>query len=184
MSRYIYQNHFKDLSGNAVGAGTITIFTANTTTLATVYSTSGSSAINGSAVTSDSTDGFFKFWVSTTSHAATQRFKLKLSKAGYTTKEYDDVAVYAGEVNLSTSQTFASPITFSGTVTCSSKLGFFGNTAQAQHSSTGSTAGFAKGTTTLVPVNPDATFTGNVGGNAYTIDDIVKALKTYGLMSC
>jgi len=61
------------------------------------------------------------------------------------------------------------------------KLGFFGATPVAQPSSTGQTSGFTAGSGNAV--NDDSTFTGGVGSTAYTIGDIVKHLKTLGLIA-
>lgn len=60
------------------------------------------------------------------------------------------------------------------------KLGFFNVTPIVQPSTTGTTAGFTVGTGT--GVNDDSTFTGNTGSNAYTIGDIVLALKQVGIL--
>jgi hypothetical protein len=51
----------------------------------------------------------------------------------------------------------------------------------AQQSSTGETTGFTAGVGT--GVNDGSTFTGNTGTKAYTIGDIVKHLKTHGLLA-
>jgi len=61
------------------------------------------------------------------------------------------------------------------------KLGFWGVTPVAQHNSTGETAGFTAGVGATV--THDSTFTGNAGPSAYTISDIVKALKNCGIMA-
>jgi hypothetical protein len=60
------------------------------------------------------------------------------------------------------------------------KIGFFGATAVVQPSTTGTTTGFTAGTGTTVVSG--STFTGNTGTTAYTIGDIVNALKLLGLM--
>ena len=62
-------------------------------------------------------------------------------------------------------------------------LGFWNATPVAQQSSTGTNA---TGFTANGPgntVHADSTFTGNVGATAYTISDIVKHLKTIGLIA-
>ena len=66
----------------------------------------------------------------------------------------------------------------------SQKLGFWNATPVAQHNSTGETSGFGNeiNITTSYDV-PNNTFTGNVGSTAYTISDIVKALKNCGIMA-
>lgn len=66
-------------------------------------------------------------------------------------------------------------------VAADSKIGMYGATPVVQHSSTGETTGFSAGSGTAV--NDDSTFTGNVGSTAYTISDVVKALKNIGLLA-
>lgn len=61
------------------------------------------------------------------------------------------------------------------------KLAFFGSTAVVQPATTGTTTGFTTGTGTAVFY--DSTFTGNTGTAAYTIGDIVLALKQLGLLA-
>ena len=48
-------------------------------------------------------------------------------------------------------------------------------------SSTGETTGFTAGAGTAARV--DSTYTGNTGSTAYTVSDIVKALKQVGLLA-
>lgn len=60
-------------------------------------------------------------------------------------------------------------------------IGFFDATPVSQQSGTGETTGFTAGSGTAV--NDDSTFTGNVGSTAYRINDVVKALKNYGLLA-
>lgn len=67
-----------------------------------------------------------------------------------------------------------------GTAT-SQKLGFFNATPVVQQAGTGETTGVTNGSGSSI--HPDATFTGNVGSAAYTISDIVKALKNLGLLA-
>lgn len=62
-----------------------------------------------------------------------------------------------------------------------SLLGFHGATAVAQQATTGTTTGFTAGSGTAA--NDDSTFTGNSGTKAYTVGDIVLALKNYGLLA-
>jgi hypothetical protein len=67
-----------------------------------------------------------------------------------------------------------------GTAT-SQKLGFFNAAPVVQQAGTGETTGATGGSGTTVHTN--ATFTGNVGSAAYTISDVVKALKNLGLLA-
>lgn len=60
------------------------------------------------------------------------------------------------------------------------KLGFWGATPVAQYGTVGTTAGFNAGSGSAVKV--DSTFTGNMGTYAYTIGDIVRALKLAGIL--
>lgn len=67
-----------------------------------------------------------------------------------------------------------------GTAT-NQKLGFWNATPVVQPSTTGTATGFTAGSGTAV--KEDSTFTGGTGSKAYTIGDIVKALKDTGLMA-
>lgn len=60
-------------------------------------------------------------------------------------------------------------------------FGAFGVTAVVQPATTGTTTGFTAGSGT--GVNDDSTFTGGVGSKAYTVGDVVKALKDLGWMA-
>lgn len=60
-------------------------------------------------------------------------------------------------------------------------IGLFNTSPVGQYSTTGTTTGFTAGSGT--GVNDDSTFTGNTGSTAYTIGDIVRALKLLGIMA-
>jgi hypothetical protein len=61
------------------------------------------------------------------------------------------------------------------------KLAFYNATPVVQQAGTGETTGVSGGSGTNIHAN--ATFTGNVGSAAYTISDVVKALKNLGLLA-
>ena len=61
------------------------------------------------------------------------------------------------------------------------KLGFWGAAPVIQQATTGTVTGFTAGSGTAVL--DDSTFTGNSGTKAYTIGDIVLALKNAGIMA-
>jgi hypothetical protein len=63
----------------------------------------------------------------------------------------------------------------------SQRLGFYNSTPVVQPNTTGTTSGFTAGAGSAV--DSAATFTGNTGSTAYTIGDIVRALKTLGLLA-
>jgi len=65
--------------------------------------------------------------------------------------------------------------------TPSQKISFHGQAPSTQHTSTGETVGVNIGSGTTI--RDDSTFTGNTGTKAYTVSDIVKALKNKGLLA-
>lgn len=91
-------------------------------------------------------------------------------------KFFDDVMLTGGE-NLVLDTSLGSKI---GTAS-NQKMAFWGATQVVRPSSTGETSGFTAGSGT--GVNDDSTFTGNTGSTAYRISDIVKHLKTIGLIA-
>lgn len=62
------------------------------------------------------------------------------------------------------------------------KLSFFGATPVVKPADTGETTGFAGGSGGTAAKDV-STWTGNVGSTAYTVSDIVKALKHLGLLT-
>lgn len=60
------------------------------------------------------------------------------------------------------------------------KVGFYGATTIVQYDTTGTVTGFVAGSGTAA--KDDSTFTGNTGTTAYTVGDIVRALKQLGLI--
>lgn len=87
----------------------------------------------------------------------------------------------AFEVQDSTGTVKAAFNAAGGVETGSGNHGFFGVTPVAQPSTTGTTTGFTAGSGTSA--NDDSTYTGNTGSTAYTVGDIVLALKNLGLIA-
>lgn len=67
-----------------------------------------------------------------------------------------------------------------GTAT-TQKLGFYNASPVAQQSTTGTTTGFTAGSGTTA--KSDSTYTGGSGTKAYTVGDVVLALKNLGLLA-
>lgn len=96
-----------------------------------------------------------------------------------------------GTVTVTGVSTFTGNATFNGNATLNGNnvignattdtVAFYGVTPTAQQNTTGTATGFTAGTGT--PVLELSTFTGGVGTRAYNISDIVRALKTLGLIA-
>lgn len=66
-------------------------------------------------------------------------------------------------------------------VSSTGNVGFYGTTPIAKPTAAGTTTGYTTGAGTALTV--DGTFTGNVGATAYTVGDVVRALKQLGLLT-
>jgi hypothetical protein len=105
-TRHIYQGVFQYSTGRVVPGGTVTVYLAETETLATIYEQeTGGSAVEGSQVTSDN-NGHYYFFVDEGDYTSSQRFKVVLSKTGYVSQAYDYLEIipsgtYSGEFDLS-----------------------------------------------------------------------------------
>lgn len=118
MSRFIFEGTTRDGAGNIIPSATVAVYLAGTTTAASVYTAvSGGTAVN--SVTSDATDGTFLFYVDDSDYTAgSQRFKIVLSKSGYSSQTFDYLSIYdiSSSALTFTTPTLSSP-TLSGTVT-------------------------------------------------------------------
>lgn len=93
MARYPYRGHTKTGNGKVITSATISVYLAGTDTAANVYtSETGGSPVN--SVTSDSTTGYFIFWVDEASYSLNQKFKIKISKSNFRTQTYDNIQIY------------------------------------------------------------------------------------------
>lgn len=93
MPRYIQQGWWFDGNGKIVKEGTVTVYLAGTSTLASIY-TASSGGFSTNSVTSSTTDGSWSFYVDTSDYSRTQRFKITFSKSGFTSKTIDDVIIF------------------------------------------------------------------------------------------
>lgn len=89
--RAYFKGVFRDGSGNPVASGQACVFLAGTDTAAAVY-TSLAGTTSAAYVTSGS-DGTFEFWVDRFDYDESQKFKIIMSKTGYTSATWDNVIV-------------------------------------------------------------------------------------------
>lgn len=92
------------------------------------------------------------------------------------------VTTFAANITVSTKNIVTDTTTGTkfGTAT-SQKLGFFNATPVVQQATTGTTTGFTAGSGTTA--KSDSTYTGNTGTAAYTVGDIVLAMKNLGFLA-
>jgi hypothetical protein len=90
--RYNFKSVARDGAGNIVPSATVSVYLAGTTTVASVYAAyTGGTAVN--SVTSG-TDGVYEFYVDDTDYAVGQRFKIYISKTGYSSITHDYVTIF------------------------------------------------------------------------------------------
>jgi len=100
VGRYICQDTVQDRLGNALGGVTVTVYLANSSSVASIYTAiSGGSAVVGSTVESDS-NGKFYFYIDDSEYPPTQRFKLTFTKTGYSIDPWDYIEIIPDNTHL------------------------------------------------------------------------------------
>lgn len=162
-----------NLSGALAGSANMT-FSGATLTLGVAGTAAGALALRGS-----------------TSGTATLQTPAVAGTVTLTLPAVTDTLAVLGANSFTASQTLADAaniVVGSSTGTkiataTTQKLGFYNSTPVAQQATTGTGAtGFTAGGPSNT-VHADATFTGGSGTKAYTISDIVLALKNLGLLA-
>lgn len=143
--------------------------TTSVTTVATIgHNSSGTAAAGfGGAIA-------FQLESSTTADSNAARITCSWGVATHASRE-GILSLYATDYG---GDRLGVQVTGNGSAT---ELGFYATTPVIQYATTGTTTGFTVGSGT--GVNDDSTFTGNTGATAYTIGDIVRALKLIGIIA-
>lgn len=161
-----------NLSGALAGSVNMT-FSGSTLTLGVAGTAAGALALKGS-----------------TSGTATLQTAAVAGTVTVTLPAVTDTLAVLGANTFTATQTLADAAnivvgtttgTKIGTAT-TQKLGFYNAAPVVQQATTGTTTGFTSGGPSNT-VHADATFTGGSGTKAYTIGDIVLALKNLGLLA-
>jgi hypothetical protein len=102
MSRYIAQGTSKDGNGKVICGATISVYLAGGLTPASVYAASAGGthvhSVTSGAIT-DSQPGYFCFWVDDGDYLVTQRFKIIITKDGFSPSTYDYMMLYPMSVS-------------------------------------------------------------------------------------
>ena len=94
MARYSYNGTVRDKKGYALESATVTVYEADTTTAATIYSAkTGGTAISGSELTTDS-GGRYTFYVDDGDYSSGQQFDIVIAKSGYSGYTLADELVF------------------------------------------------------------------------------------------
>ena len=160
-----------NLAGALAGSVNMT-FSGSTLTLGVAGTAGGALALKGS-----------------TSGTATLQTAAAAGAVTLTLPAVTDTLAVLGANSFTASQTLADAAnivlgTTTGTkiaTATTQKLGFYNATPVVQQATTGTTTGFTAGSGTTA--RDDSTFTGNSGTKAYTVGDIVLALKNLGLLA-
>lgn len=93
MARFILQGNAHDGMGKRINEATVTVYLANSTTLATIYAAvSGGSAISGSTVETDEA-GHWNCFIDEDDYDSDQRFKAIITKTNFLSATYDYLQV-------------------------------------------------------------------------------------------
>lgn len=149
-----------------------TVTNSNTTTAAVVHYFDHNSS--GTAGNGFGSQLLFRLESSTTDNTQAAYITVTWGVATHASRE-GILSLYATDYN---GDRLGFQVTGNGSAT---EIGFYGVTPVVKPATTGTTTGFTAGGGT--GVNDDSTFTGNTGATAYTIGDIVKALKDLGLLT-
>jgi len=99
--RYHYYNEARDQFGNAVKNADVYVYLAGTETDASIYtSNSGGSAVSSSPQIETASDGSFEFWVDDGDYDHSQKFKVVISKPGFTTKRINYIDLFPNLSNF------------------------------------------------------------------------------------
>ena len=80
-------------TGAVIGSATVTVYKAGGSVLATCYAdTTTATPLTGSQTTTTSS-GYFEFYVDGADYSSTQKFKIVISKAGYSDITYDQLSI-------------------------------------------------------------------------------------------
>jgi len=91
--RTLFQDYAVDQNGQVVVSATINVYLAGTSTAASIYTAeTGGTAVN--SVTSDSTTGYFSFYVDDTDYDTFQEFKIQIVKPNYSIFPIDNVRIF------------------------------------------------------------------------------------------
>ena len=160
-----------NLSGALAGSVNMT-FSGSTLTLGVAGTAGGALALKGS-----------------TSGTATLQTAAAAGAVTVTLPAVTDTLAVLGANTFTGAQTLSDVDIVLGTTTgtklgtaTTQKLGFYNATPVVQQATTGTTTGFTAGGPAN-NVHADSTFTGNSGTKAYTVGDIVRALKNLGLLA-
>ena len=108
MARFKMSGLWQDGQGAVVASGTITVYLAGTTTLATAYNAETGAALTGSATTTNAS-GVFHFWIDDGDYAGTQKFRIigtKTNFANLDNEQTDDLVILPVH-SASASETFS-----------------------------------------------------------------------------
>lgn len=111
--RYLYQGVSRDGNGRVIASATVTVYLANSSTLASVYTSLTSTTVVNSV--GSSSDGSFSFYHDRGDYDFDQLFKIVISRGGFTSATYD----YVRGKPILTSGMKGKAILVAGTVTVS-----------------------------------------------------------------
>lgn len=99
--RFDYKDEVRDQQGNVVASASVYVYLAGLETAVSIYTVnSGGTAVATAPQLTTDSNGYFEFWVDDEDYDHDQKFKIVISKTGFTTRTFDYISIFPNLSNF------------------------------------------------------------------------------------